>query len=53
MPHPHILLCPGAIQTHKFKLKTIFHVNTTQYLKNKIKNTIFLSKTQYLSSFFG
>ena len=21
MPHPHILLCPGAIQTHKFKLK--------------------------------
>ena len=24
MPHPHILLCPGAIQTHKFKLKTLF-----------------------------
>ena len=23
MSHPHILLCPGAIQTHKFKLKKL------------------------------
>ena len=40
-------------KTEAFGGTTIFHVNTTQYLKNKIKNTIFLSKTQYLSSFFG
>ena len=39
-------------KTETFTSTTIFYVNTTQYLKNKIKNTIFLSKTHYLSSFF-
>ena len=40
-------------KTEAFGGNTIFHVNTIQYLKNKIKNIIFPSKTQYLSSFFG